>query len=284
MVKTDMDRNVFFSWSGLALSVLVGLTGGGLVACGAAARTGVARDGGPHAADSARQPSSAKARSEPAKAAEELPPLPLYADVPRVRVPVGNSPERGSEQPLVVLVQFSDFQCPFCALVVPTLDRLLETYGEKLQLRFRHNPMPFHEHAALAAQACHAARMQQGDKGFWQMHDRLFAHQDALTEPDLVRHAAAIGLDQARFDRDLHSDAAREAVRRDQQVALSLQAMGTPWHFINGRSVTGAMPYAEFDQVVRQEIELAEHLLADGVTREDLYARVLARAAKQVMP
>ncbi len=132
------------------------------------------------------------------------------------RVPTLDAPVRGGAQPKVTLVEFADFQCPFSARVRPTLDALLKTYGPDLALVFRHNPLPFHDNALPAALAAEAAR-QQGK--FWEMHDKLYAHNTELDRASLERYAAELGLDTARFKADLDAEAGKDRIARDTDDA-----------------------------------------------------------------
>ena len=185
------------------------------------------------------------------------------------RVPTLDAPVRGGAQPKVTLVEFGDFQCPFSARVHPTLDALLKTYGPDLALVFRHNPLPFHQNAVPAALAAEAAR-RQGK--FWEMHDKLYAHNTELDRASLDRYAAELGLDAARFKADLDGGAGTDRIARDTGDAGRFGITGTPAFFINGRSLNGAQPIEVFKQAIDEELRKANALLAAGTPRADLYA------------
>ena len=185
------------------------------------------------------------------------------------RVPTLDAPVRGGAQPKVTLIEFADFQCPFCERVNPTLDALLKTYGPDLALVFRHNPLPFHQNAVPAALAAEAAR-QQGK--FWEMHDKLYAHNTELDRAALDRYAAELGLDAARFKTDLDGGAGTDRLARDTDDARRFGITGTPSFFINGRSLNGAQPIEVFKQAIDEEIRKANALLAAGTPRGELYA------------
>jgi protein-disulfide isomerase len=139
---------------------------------------------------------------------------------------------RGSSTAKVALVEYGDFECPFCARAVPVIRALEQRFGENMCLVFRHNPRAFaHPHAPLAAEAAEAAA-EQGK--FWEMHDLLFAHQNALEEADLVAYAKELGLDAAKFAGDLRSRAHRERVHSDELGGVQSQVISTPTFFING--------------------------------------------------
>lgn len=210
---------------------------------------------------------------------EDLPP----PDVVRFQVPTRGAPARGARQPLVTLVVFSDFQCPFCSRSAQVLERLLREHPDTLRIVFRHHPLPFHEHAMTAAEAAVEARTQGGDDAFWQMHDSLFARQNALTEDDLVRRARELGLDARAMREALADHRHRRTVRADQAIALGLDARGTPAHFVNGRPLMGAQPYHRFEEVLRQEIALARQMMQSGTPRGEIHAAIM-RSAVPVRP
>src|SRR5581483_2482422 len=109
---------------------------------------------------------------------------------------VGDAPVKGPRDAPVTLLEFSDFQCPFCGRVGPTLKQLEDEYKGKLRIAFKNRPLPFHQNAQLAAEAALAA----GDQGkFWEMHDKLFANQQALERADLEPYAQEIGLNVNQF-------------------------------------------------------------------------------------
>jgi protein-disulfide isomerase len=184
------------------------------------------------------------------------------------RVPVGSSAWKGAQHAKVTIVEFSEFQCPFCARVLPTLQRILHEYKDQVKLVFKHNPLGFHQHAQLAAEAAMAA----GEQGkFWELHDKLFANQQALARPDLERHAQDLGLDMGRFKQALDSGKFKAAVLADQRLAQQVGADGTPSFFINGRLIAGAMPFDAFKKVIDEEMKRADAALARGVPLAGLY-------------
>lgn len=181
--------------------------------------------------------------------APEAPARGEFAQVHDVAIPVG-APARGGEQAAVVVQVFSDFQCPFCARVVPTLRALEETYGDRLRIVWRDFPLPFHANATQAAEAAREALAQRGAEGFWRFHDALFAHQDedgALTLPMLEATARAQGLDAARMREALRDHRHLAAIRADVAAASATGVrMGTPAFFVNGHFMSGARPLDDF--------------------------------------
>jgi protein-disulfide isomerase len=185
-------------------------------------------------------------------------------------------PAKGGKNPLVTIVEFSDFECPFCSRVNPTLDQVMKTYGDDVQIRFRNLPLSFHKRALPAAKAAVAA----GEQGkFWEMHDKLFANQKALSDEDFETYAKDIGLDLKKFKADLASKKVADQVAADQRAASKYGARGTPTLFVNGMPLRGAQPFPRFKDAIDKEIALAKKLIKEGVKRSDVYGEVLKREA-----
>jgi len=214
-----------------------------------------------------------------APAAHEV--VPAAGDgVERVQVPVGG-PMRGAAMAKVTIVEFSDFQCPFCSRVNPTLERLGKEYPTQVRIFFRHFPLPFHPNAALAAEAAVAAQAQGK---FWEMHDKLFANQRDLSRKGLETYAQQIGLDLPKFRAALDSQAGKAAVDADLALGRDLGVAGTPNFFVNGRNVAGAQPFEEFKRVVDDEIARTDKLLAHGTAPDRLYPTLLEGAQLRIPP
>jgi Na+/H+ antiporter NhaA len=144
---------------------------------------------------------------------------------------------RGPVDARFELVEYGDFECPFCGRATGAVEEVRDRLGDRLRYVFRHLPLPdVHPHAELAAEAAEAAGRQGA---FWAMHDRLFAHQDELTPTDLVDHATALGLDVEAFTRTLGSGELAARVREDVASAEASGAEGTPTFFVNGRRLLG---------------------------------------------
>jgi protein-disulfide isomerase len=166
-------------------------------------------------------------------------------------VRVGDAPVRGDARAPVTIVAFSDFECPFCAKAEATLRALEDEYRGKVRIVFRSQPLPFHEHAKLAARAALAA----GEQGkFWEYHDALFAHQRDLDRAALERYATDLGLDLARFRAALDADRTGALVDADVAEATRLGVAGTPTFFVNGRRIIGAQPLAKFEAAVEEAL------------------------------
>jgi len=172
--------------------------------------------------------------------------------LPEKRVQVeATGPSKGPESAPVTIVEFSDFQCPFCSRAKGTVDEVVKQYGDKVRLVFRHFPLSFHADAPKAAEAAACADDQ---KKFWEYHDKLFANQGALKVDDLKKHAAELGLDTARFNECLDSGKKAELVKKDTAAGEKVGVSGTPAFFINGVVLSGAVPAEEFKSIIDAEL------------------------------
>jgi protein-disulfide isomerase len=169
----------------------------------------------------------------------------------KVEVPLGDAPVRGPADAEVAIVEYSDFECPFCARVVPTLNQIQETYGDKVKLVYKHLPLRIHPQAQPAAAASEAARLQGK---FWEMHDKIFANQRELSDAKYVEWARELGLDVERFERDRKSEAVLARIKKDEEEAARLGVGGTPAFFINGRFLSGAQPFDSFKRMIDEEL------------------------------
>jgi protein-disulfide isomerase len=146
--------------------------------------------------------------------------------------------QQGPENAPVTLVEYGDFQCPFCGAAHPMVQQVQQAMGDGMRFVYRHFPLTeIHEFAGSAAEASESAAAQDA---FWPYHDRLFEHQDALSPSDLVAHAEALELDAARVEQDLESGVWMEPVREDFMGGVRSDVNGTPTFFINGRRYDGA--------------------------------------------
>jgi len=146
---------------------------------------------------------------------------------------------------------------------------------------FKQNPLPMHQNARIAAEAAMAAHAQGK---FWQMHDKMFANQRALSREDLERYAQEIGLDMTRFKRSLDSHEFQREIDADVALAAQLGARGTPSFFINGRPLRGAQPFEGFKTVIDEEVQRAERLAKTGVPRNRLYAELTKGGLTKAAP
>jgi len=166
-------------------------------------------------------------------------------------VKISDSPFKGSADAEVTIVEFSDFQCPYCGRVTPTLAKLLEEYPDQVRIVYKHLPLSFHKDALPAAKAAVAAR-RQGK--FWEMHDALFQNQHSLGDETYLEIARDLGLDIERFEQDYRSAAVAAEVAQDMNEARRLGVTGTPGFFVNGRFASGARPYESFKAMVDEAL------------------------------
>lgn len=178
--------------------------------------------------------------------------LTMLVEPPRVNVSVSaTDPTLGPANAPVTIVEFADFQCPFCQKVQATLARLRSEYGDKIRLVARQGPLPAHPQARPAAEAALCAR----DQGkFWPLHDWLFSNQDKLSPEAIKAEAAALGLDATKFATCVDTHAHAGEVEADLDAAARMGVTAMPAFFINGRLLQGAEPYAEFKRVIDDEL------------------------------
>jgi protein-disulfide isomerase len=169
----------------------------------------------------------------------------------RYTVETDGAPALGPESAPVSIVEFSDFQCPFCRRVTPAMSQLRADYGDQVRIVFKNLPLSIHPKAPAAHAAAEAAH-RQGK--FWEMHDRIFANQGQLEPEVFERYAKEIGLDLEQFRADVASAEVRERIAEDMAEARRLGVTGTPGFFINGRFVSGAQPYGTFKRLVDEEL------------------------------
>lgn len=153
-----------------------------------------------------------------------------------IEVPTAGAPETGPDNAPITLVEFTDFQCPYCAMATPQIQAVLRAYPTQVRLFFKQFPLDIHSQAALAAAAAVAAQ-KQGK--FWQMHDALFASHNDLRRPTILALASAVGLDMKRFEADLDSPEVRKAVSKDLDDGTNIGVMSTPTLFIDGQHYNG---------------------------------------------
>jgi len=192
-----------------------------------------------------------------------------------------HAPRKGPKNAKVTIVEFSDFQCPFCSRVNPALKEIGEKYPNDVAVVFVNQPLSFHAQARPAAKAFLVAHKQ--GKG-WEMHDKLFANQQALTPENFATWAKELGLDTGKFTKDMTDPATEKDIAEDQALANSVGATGTPTFFVNGRQLTGAKPFDDFKRVIDEEIVKADELLKKGTKPEKLYETLMEMAANAPKP
>lgn len=222
------------------------------------------------------------------------------------KIEVGEAPVRGNNKALVTIVEFCDFDCPFCKRVQDTLKQILDNYKDKVRIVFKHNPLdtPYpprlprglHPNASIAAEAAEAAKAQGK---FWEMHDLLFEGQEQRREavgPEqdskaylewIIKEASAKikGLNVEKLRRDIETHRFKTYVDNDKALAEKIAARGTPHFFINGKRFRGgAAPFEVFKSVIDEAIAEAEKLMKEkGIKPEAVYAEIIKNGATEAV-
>jgi protein-disulfide isomerase len=188
-----------------------------------------------------------KTKKTPVEVYLKKPQLPVF------EVNVGDAPVKGGADAKVTIVEFSDFQCPFCSKGAVLLSALEKKYGNKIKIAYKHFPLPFHAQARLAAEASMCAK-EQDVKYFWKMHDAMFADQTKLDKDNLIASAKKAGLKEADFKTCL--EAGKYKAKIDESIAegTALGIKSTPTFFINGKLISGAQPVEVFSDVIDEEL------------------------------
>lgn len=182
------------------------------------------------------------------------PPAPEKKQAP---LPALGRPSLGPPNAPIVIQQWSDFECPFCLRVQPTLEQLRKEFPNQIRIVWRHMPLPFHSHASVAAEIAEEVLAQKGNQAFWAFHDRAFGVQDqpdGLSEANLTQIAVGLGVDEKRQREALAAHRHRAAIDSDAALADSIGIHGTPAFVINGYFVSGAQPIAAFRRAIRRAL------------------------------
>ncbi|HVY32137.1 MAG TPA: thioredoxin domain-containing protein [Polyangiaceae bacterium] len=204
----------------------------------------------------------------------------------QAKVPVTpEDPQWGSVDAPVTIVEFSDFQCPFCSRVVPTLEALKAKYGpSQLRIVFKHNPLPFHEQARPAAEAAAAVFALAGNQAFFAFHDLVFDNQESLSESNLVTWAASVGVQPEPLKAFLQTGRPAQKVDDDMALARRVGANGTPGFRINGATLSGAQPLEAFVQAVDAQLAAARVLTQTGTPPRLVYSTLTDRNVELAPP
>ncbi len=192
-------------------------------------------------------------------------------------VPFSHDLRRGQKATKVTIVEFSDFQCPFCKRAEPTVKGLLDKYGKDVSLVWMNQPLPFHEHALDAATAFQAAGRQSPEKA-WALHDKMYENNTALTRDDIAKYAEGAGLNMARFKKDWDDPKIKAEVEEDSKIGTAAGANGTPTFFINGNQIVGAQDATAFQAIIDAQIKKADELLKKGTPLKDVYDKLTAES------
>jgi predicted DsbA family dithiol-disulfide isomerase len=178
-------------------------------------------------------------------------PLTVMLTAPRINVKTAGHPEIGNKSAPVTIVEFSDFQCPYCGRAEPILKQIREKYGDKVRLIYMDFPLGIHDHAIDAASAGRCA----GEQGkFWQLHDLMFADQSKLKPEDLKADAKKLGLDTTKFNECFDKGKYKPEIEADMAQGHDLGVDGTPAFYINGRPLQGAQPFERFQTTIDEEL------------------------------
>jgi protein-disulfide isomerase len=178
-------------------------------------------------------------------------PVKILLEPKRVAVNSTGHPAEGSKDAPVTIVEFTDFQCPFCKATEGTINQLKTKYGDKIRLVHMDYPLPFHAHAMDAAKAARCAN-EQGK--FWAYRQALFADQSKLAPADLKATAKKLGMDSGKFDTCFDSPKYDAQIKADQAAGEKVGVDGTPAFFVDGRPLTGAQPVDKFEELINDEL------------------------------
>jgi len=211
--------------------------------------------------DHIRETRSAKIKSEYIASLRNQSHVIVRLATPRAEVSLKDTPVRGPADAQIKVIEFADYECPYCQSMQPALDKLEAEYKGKVQLAFKDLPLPMHPHAEKAAEAARCAGIQGK---YWEYHDRLFQGKQ-LEVPQLKESARALSLDGKAFDECLDSNKQADAVKVQANQAADMQLTGTPSFFINGRFYAGGMDYDSLRQIVEEELSASK--LGQAVTQ-----------------
>jgi len=200
------------------------------------------------------------------------------------KVPAAGAPVEGPKDALVTIVEFYDYQCPYCRRVQATLDQLLARYPKDLRIVRRQNPLPFHPRAVPAANLALEARAEKGDPGFLDATRGLFDDKRGLEDEDLLKLAKDLKLNEKRAEAAIKNNTHQAEIEADQDIASDFRAAGTPYFFINGQRLSGAQPLESFVTAIDVQLKVANALVADGTPRAKVYEEIMSRAKDPAPP
>ncbi len=176
----------------------------------------------------------------------------LMLSPPRANLSLKDAPMRGPKNAPVTLVEYADFECPYCVQIQPTLQKIEAEYKGKLAFVYKDVPLPMHANAQKAAEATHCAAAQGK---YWEMHD-ILATKKALEVSSLKEYARDLKLDGAAFDKCLDSDSKADIVKNSLNEAQTMGVQGTPSFFVNGRAISGAATYERIKELIEEELSI----------------------------
>lgn len=161
----------------------------------------------------------------------------------------------GKKDAPITIVEYSDFQCPFCSRANETVEALKKEYGKKIKVVFKHYPLPMHPDAKPASEASMCVNEQSSDK-FWKFHDLLFANQQRMKEKDLLEYAKKVGADIKKFEDCFKSKKYAAHVEKNLAEGQKLGVDSTPSFFVNGQPIRGARPIADFKEIINEHLSI----------------------------
>ncbi|MEP7049150.1 MAG: thioredoxin domain-containing protein [Pseudomonadota bacterium] len=195
------------------------------------------------------------------------------------KMPIKGAPARGAKDALVTIVEFFDYQCPYCRRVETTMTALLARYPKDLRIVLRQNPLPFHARAVPAANLALEARTEKGDAGFLAANDALFDEQHtSLDDAVLMQIGKDLKLDEKRVRAALSNNTHAKEIEADADLASDFKASGTPYFFINGQRLSGAQPLENFVTVIDSQLKVAQALVAARTPRAAVYDEIMKHA------
>ncbi len=204
--------------------------------------------------DALRQRRIAKAKSAYMQSLHSQNPLTILLEPPRAPISMSDVAVRGSEGTAVTLLEFADFQCPYCQQIQPSLNKIEEEFKGKVKFAYKDYPLPMHADAQKAAEAAHCAGAQGK---YWDYHDMLFAARQ-LDPPSLKSYARDLKLDTKAFETCLDSGQMAGVVGAQNSEAQALGLQGTPTFFVNGRYVSGNVTYDRLKSVITEELSAVQ--------------------------
>ncbi len=205
----------------------------------------------PKIVDTIHQHRVAKLRAEYIKSLRDSSNIVVMLQPPAASVPLGKTATRGAQDAPVTIIEFADYECPYCQKMDPDLRKLQDDFKGQIRFAFKDFPLPMHKHAEKAAEA---SRCAEDQNKYWEYHDRLFSKDAGLDVPELKQYANDLGLDSAKFDACLDSGKEADAIQEDVEQGNHLGISGTPAVFINGHFFSGITSYTVLHDEVAQQI------------------------------
>lgn len=213
--------------------------------------------------DLVRQRRMAKAKAAYVRTLRNRAAVTIRLQAPRAPVDVGDAPVRGARGAPVTIIEYADYECPYCQQIKPVIDRLERDYKGRIAFAFKDVPLPMHASAQKAAEAAHCAGVQGK---FWDYHDMLFARKQ-YNAADLRQYAQALGLEQGKFEQCLDSGSEAARIQAYVAEAQAIGLPGTPGFFVNGRFLNGAVDYEILRQAIEEELQFSASRAQSAASR-----------------